>query len=141
MIAVENDILKMDGRHIGKIEGNALMMKRNMAKHFYRVLDAWCLNIEVINSGVERFIIDTEQRQRYIIKLSTIKALRSKINMFVTFNQERQLAIPVQCWDKYLYENLSFPAFIGMPASEFVDTCSGRWRSRKIPAGQLEIAL
>lgn len=141
MIVVENDILKMDGRTIGRMEGNTLIMRRNVSKHFYRVLDAWCLNVEVINSGAEKFIIDTEQKQRYIITLPVIKALRAQVNLFVTFGQERQLAIPAQCWDKYSHENLSFPVFIGTPPSEFAETCTGRWRSRLIAFGQLEIAV
>jgi len=131
----------MNGKTIGQIDGTALIMKRNTERHFYRVLNAWCLNIEVVNSGVEKFIIDTEQRQRYVITLSAIKALRSKVNLFVTFGVERQLAIPVQCWDKYSFENLSFPVFIGMPPAEFIETCSGRWRSRLIAYGQTEITI
>jgi hypothetical protein len=141
MIIKEKDVLYLDGKLIGKMEGNILYMKRNVSKHFYRVLDSWCLNIEVVNSGAERFVIDTEQRERFIIRLSAVKALRSKINMFVTFGQERQLAIPSKCWDRYSHENLSFPAFIGMPPTEFVDNCSGRWRSRLIANEQTEIAI
>lgn len=141
MITIEEDTLYLDAKVIGKIKNNTLFMKRNIGKHFYRVLDAWCLNIEVVNSGVDKFVIDTEQKERFIIKFAAIKALRSKINMFVTFGEERQLAIPSKCWDRYSFENLSFPVFIGMPPAEFVDNCAGRWRSRLIANEQMEIGI
>ena len=141
MLEKEFDILKLNGRKIGRIKDNVLLMKRNTGRHLYRVLDAWCLNVEVVNSGVDKFVIDTELSERYVILLSRIKDLRSKLNLFVTFGQERQLAIPIQCWDKYSFENLSFPVFIGTPPSEFIDNCIGRWRSRLIAHGQLEIML
>jgi hypothetical protein len=141
MLTNENYILKLDGKTIGTINDGGLYMKRNTVKHFYRVLDAWCLNIEVINCGADKFVIDTEKKERYIITLATIKALRSQANLFVTFGQERQLAIPAQCWDKYSHENLSFPVFIGTPPTEFTNICTGRWRSRLLAFGQLEIAV
>lgn len=141
MLTIENESVKVNGKTIGKLKDKTLSMKRNHGRHFYRVLESWCINIDVINCGAERFVIDTDEKERYIVSLSTIQALRSKLNMFVTFGQERQLAIPIQCWDKYSHNNLSFPVYIGTPASEFADNCAGRWQSRLIAYGQTEIPL
>lgn len=141
MIVIENNIVILDGRTIGRLQKNALIMRRNTGRHFYRVLDAWCLNIEAVNCGAEWFIIDTEKKERWVIAHQTIRNLRSKVNLFVTCGQERQLAIPAVCWDRYSHENLSFPVFIGVPPSEFAETCSGRWRSRLLAYGQMEIGL
>lgn len=141
MLEIKNNLLIMNGKSIGRIDKDCLIMRRNTTKHFYRVLDAWCLNIEVVNAGVRRFIIETEQKERWVISFDTIKALRSHLNLFVTFGQERQLAIPALCWDRYSHENLSFPVFIGTPPAEFAEACPGRWRSRLIAHSQTEIAF
>ena len=141
MVIIENNIVKLDGKAIGLLNGKVLTMRRNTARHFYRVLNAWCINVEVVNSGAERFIIDTEKRERFVVRLSVIQALRARVNVFVTCGQERKLAIPLQCWDKYSHDNLSFPVFIGIPPDEFVETCTGRWRSRLIAYRQMEISM
>jgi hypothetical protein len=141
MLTIENESVKVNGKTIGKLKEKTLFMKRNHERHFYRVLESWCINIDVINCGAEKFVIDTDKKERYVVSFSTIQSLRSKLNMFVSFGQERQLAIPVQCWDKYLHSNLSFPVYIGTPASEFADNCKGRWQSRLIAYGQTEIQL
>jgi hypothetical protein len=141
MVSIENNSVKVNGKTIGKLEGKTLLMNRNHDRHFYRVLESWCINIDVVNCGAERFVIDTDNKERYTVSLSAIKALRSKLNMFVTFGQERQLAIPIQCWDKYSHSNLTFPTYIGTPAAEFADKCTGRWQSRLIAYGQTEIRI
>jgi len=141
MLTIENESVKVNGKTIGKLKEKTLFMRRNHERHFYRVLDSWCINIDVINCGAKKFVIDTDEKERYVVSFSTIQSLRSKLNMFVSFRQERQLAIPVQCWDKYSHNNLSFPVYIGTPASEFADNCAGRWQSRLIAYGQTEIQL
>lgn len=142
MIKYESGKLMMDGKTIGEmVDEKTLLMKRNKERHHYRALDAWCLNIDVVNSGISRFVIDTVQRERFVIHLEKINQLRKHINMFVSFGSERQLAIPIQCWDRYVYENLSFPAYIGMEAADFADTCRGRWQSRLISHQQIEIRM
>lgn len=135
-----NNSFVLNGKRIGTIDGKTLKMYRDETRHIYRVLSAFCLNTETVNSGSERFVIDTGRRL-YSIQLETIKKLRSKLNLFVTFKTERQLAIPLKCWDRYEKPDISFPVYIGMSPDDFVDTCDGRWRSRLIAYSQVEIKL
>lgn len=132
--------LILNGKTIGTVKDDCIVMYRNEGRHLYRVLSAWCLNIETVNCGVNRFIIEAG-KTRYEISLDVIKKLRSKINLFVTFKTERQLAIPLKCWDRYEKPNISFPSYIGMSPDDFIDTCDGRWRSRLIAFSQVEIAF
>lgn len=140
MVRIENNKLLLNGKQVGFMQNDILTMKRIFHKHHYYVLDAWCLNVEVVNSGASRFVIETDT-ERYIISLDKIMKLRSKLNLFVTFGTERQLAIPLKCWDRYNLPEVSFPVFIGIPPDEFVDSCSGRWRSRLISSSQMELAF
>lgn len=141
MVTIVNGTMKLDARTIGKVENDKLLMHRSRMKHYYRVLNAWCINIDVINSGVTKFIITVDDGDKYIIGLDKIKALRSKLNMFVTFKDERQLAIPHSCWDRYVKENKDFPIATGIPADEFAEKCDGRWRSRLVAYSQRDIEL
>jgi len=140
MIEIKNNIVRLDGKAIGRIESNALFMRRTMQKHHYRVLDAWCLNVETVNVGVDKFIIDAGA-EIYTISVGTIKKLRTYINMFVTFGKERQLAIPLKCWDKYEKTNKTFPVYIGMSPDAFAESCTGRWTGRLIAFSQMEIVF
>ena len=118
MVEIKNSILRLNGKPLGRVENNKLYMVRAKNRHFYRVLESWCLNVEIVNSGVEWFIINvSEDGSQYRITLDKIKKLRSKVNMFVSFKDEHQLAIPAKCWDCYAKNNMSFPVFIGMPES------------------------
>lgn len=143
MVNIINGQVVLDGRNIGKLnEREALVMRRSVERHKYRVLEAWCLNVEVVNCGAKRFIIDTtDTAERYVVTLDAIMRLRSVLNLFVTFGKERQLAVPLMCWDKYHHGNLSFPAQIGLQPADFADSCTGRWRSRLIARSQMEIQL
>lgn len=138
-LIVQKKNVRLGTKHIGRVEGSTLFMRRNTGRHLYRVLNAWCLNVDVVNGGFEQFVIDTEQCERFVIRYDTIQRLRTKLNLFITFQDERQLAIPVRCWDKYDYSNLSFPVLIGLLPEEFVESCRGRWRSRLIAYKQLDI--
>lgn len=140
MVEIKNDVFRLNGKPIGFVSGNTLIMKRTMQKHHYHILNSWNLNVETVNSGLTQFIIDTDT-ERYIIKLPTIQNLRKKLNLFVTFQKERQLAVPLECWDKYKKPDLTFPTYIGMPAESFVQNCTGRWRSRLIAYSQTEIVF
>jgi hypothetical protein len=140
MVEILNERFILNGHCIGFVDGNALIMKRTKQKHLYNVLNSWNLNVETINGGVDKFIIDTDQ-ERYVISLDVIQKLRGKLNLFVTFKQERQLAIPLQLWDRYNKPDLSFPVYIGIPPETFVESCQGRWRSRIIAHSQMEIVL
>jgi len=148
MLENKNNILSLilngnKKKVIGRIEGSNLFMVRSMDKHFYRVLNAWCINIEVANEpSIEQIIIKLNDGTEYHIFTKKIKALRSKVNMFISHAEgERQLAIPLQCWDKYSKDKLMFPSYIGIPADEFVDVCAGRWRGRLIAYSQKEINI
>lgn len=146
MVAQKGRYLYLNGRLMAEISGEDILMKRVRSRHLYRVLNAWCVNTEIVAICKKRFIVALPDGDRYIISISKVSQLRSKLNMFVTLGTERQLAIPLECWDYYV-RNINpatepeFPAAIGLSADEFVAAPDGRWRSRLIAHSQMEMSL
>jgi hypothetical protein len=142
MLTTKGKYVYLNGRIVGELEGDAIIMKRVRSKHHYRVLNAWCVNTEVVAVAPKKLAVKLSDGDRYVISIHKVDQLRSKLNLFVTMGTERQLAIPLECWDYYAqYSPNHIPQAIGLSAEEFVSSPDGRWKSRLIAYGQTEIKL
>lgn len=137
MISQRGNNLYIGSKVVGTIKGGDVFMKRNKGRHIYRVLNAWCVNTEILPFATSSLVIDVGNSELYVIKMYRLEQLRAKLNMYITFKDERQLAIPIECWDKFSTGTL--PDSIGVSPSEFVENAPGRWKSRIIAQEQLEI--
>lgn len=135
MLEERRDILFLDGKfRIGRIDRktNSLFMFKKKTD-FYRALDSISINLEVINYGFDKFVLDTDNGERYVITLKKIKALHKLVNLFIVNkrnNNERQFTVPVKCWDRYATIEATLPVHIGISPDEFLDNIEYRWSSR-----------
>lgn len=142
MISQKGNKLYIGGKMVGIIHGKNVVMRRSPKHHFYRVLNAWCVNTEILPFAEVSLVIEISRNKFYVISLARLEQLRSRLNMYVTFGQERQLAIPLECWDVYSSNAVdAMPASIGVSPLDFVENAPGRWVSRIIAQAQIEIPL
>lgn len=129
MVTIDNKGWMMfAGHRIGKVKGSVLTMRRHYSKHLYRVLNSWCLNCEVLNSGVKTFIIQDEDTGiHYRITSAKIQELFDQFNISITFGIEKQFAIPLQVWDKSLHGNVTK----GMSVADFGSALTLLWKKRQ----------
>lgn len=129
MVTIDNKGWMMfAGHRIGKVKGSVITMRRHYSKHLYRVLNSWCLNCEVLNSGMKTFVIhDEDTGIQYRITYDKIQELFGQFNIFITFGVERQFAIPLQVWDKSLHDIVT----MGMSVTDFWNSPPTRWIKRK----------
>jgi hypothetical protein len=110
---INNPPLHIDGTNayignkvIARISQEFCIIERNKERHFYRTLNAWCINYELIKEAIERNIpklqiVDKKFGNTYEIELAEIRNLMRSFNAFISFGNEKQIAVPLSLWDIY----------------------------------------
>lgn len=112
-------------------ESGVATINKSMSRHLYRKLNAFCINELLFrNVDIHGFLFSTSIDDYYISK-QTICEFKEYFNPYLSFNGERQLALPLiimSCKNKMTGEETS-----GIATSDFADKghYSG-WSSRKV---------
>jgi hypothetical protein len=90
---------RSDGRIIGTFDGRSLRLKRKRSKHWYRALDGWSIDLNVLvaaaDAGVELVVIeDTETGETYEVGLDDFLTYGTVID----HGAGTQVALPLKYW-------------------------------------------
>ncbi len=136
--------IKIDGKNvylgskmIAQIDDGACVIQRSKDKHFYRVLDSWCLNYELVKELVEKEvtriqIVDKKNAKIYEVDLSKVRELTKRFNTFLSFGSEKQVAVPLPLWDVFRVANgMDSLESLGKTVDAYASsTFTGRWAER-----------
>lgn len=140
----QNPTLHIDGKNvyigsklIAQIGDGACTIERSKERHFYRALNSWCLNYELVkemlDKNVKRIqIVDKKAGKTYELELTEVQVLMQKFNAFLSFGTEKQVAVPLSLWEVYGVRNgKDVHEVPGISAEEFANTTfTGRWGQR-----------
>lgn len=124
--------IMLDNKRIACLSPSGVAtINKSMSRHLYRKLNAFCIN-EILfrDVNIHAFLFSTALEDYFITK-QTICEFKEYYNPYLSFNGERQLALPLiimNCQNKMTGEETS-----GIATSDFIDKgkYSG-WSTRKV---------
>lgn len=136
--------IKIDGKNvylgskmIAQIDDGACVIERSKDKHFYRVLDSWCLNYDLVKELVEKEvtriqIVDKKNAKIYEVDLSKVRDFSKRFNTFLSFGTEKQVAVPLPLWDVFRVSNgIDTLESLGKSTDAYASSLfRGRWAER-----------
>lgn len=127
----------LGSKMIAQIDEEVCIIERSKDKHFYRVLDSWCLNYDLLKELVERNvariqIVDKKNAKIYEVDLSKVRELTKRFNTFLSFGSEKQVAVPLPLWDVFRVANgMDSLESLGKTVDAYASsTFTGRWAER-----------
>lgn len=108
MITIENKIVFLGSKKIGKLINNVFRTHRSYERHLYRVLHSWCLTERIaLIPNLKEVIFFISKRKWFSITTEKINSFMKEFNTYIKYSgYERQIAIPLSICD--LYDNGKF---------------------------------
>lgn len=131
-----NEIIVVKGKKVGEFEretGTLIFHKK--LSHLYKRLNSFCVNAEVLKLFSWKYILFVcENNTEYRISKIEFDKLFNILNMYISFGEERQVAIPIAMLDTINSETKRIER-CGVPVKEFIEgkTCVspyGNWKER-----------
>lgn len=139
-IHIQEDIIFLGKKLIGKFIEDKLVMSRDKSIHFYRNLGSWCLNYEMFKlakqSGKTKMVImEVRDTSLYVLTIAKALEFMDRFNNFITNvnepQSEPQVAFPQEIWDFHMSGD-SHSVKSGLSVDEFLTQLDkhNQWTNR-----------
>ena len=117
-----NTEIFVDNKKVGEFEqstGTFVFKKR--ISHLYRTLNSFCVNAEVLSMyDWKNILFQCDFNTEYIISKTEYDKLFNVLNMYISFGNEKQVAIPVAMMNKRNSITKIVDTY-GVTVKEFID--------------------